>query len=133
MRLAALIALVAMGGCLADETLTGYGAADRIWVLDSIDGVAFAARAELLFPEEGKITGRGPCNQFFGDQRAPYPWFDVGPLGSTRMACPQLSAETAFFRALESMTLSEVAGDTLILSTEDGREMVFRAAAQTDQ
>ena len=113
--------------------LTGYGAADQIWVLDSIDGVAFDARAELIFPEEGKISGRGPCNQFFGEQRAPYPWFDVGPLGATRMACPDLPAETMFFQALEAMTLSEVAGDILILSTDDGREMVFRAAAQTDQ
>jgi len=128
MRLLALISLMALAGCWQDETLTGYGAADRLWVLESVDGSAFAARAELEFPEEGKITGKAPCNRFFADQTAPYPWFTLGPIGSTKMACPAMEAEARFLGALAEMTLSEVAGDTLILSNDAGREMVFRAA-----
>jgi heat shock protein HslJ len=56
---------------------------------------------------------------------APYPWFEAGDIAVTRRACPDLAAETAFFDALADMTLAEVAGDALILSTPDGREMVF--------
>jgi heat shock protein HslJ len=43
------------------------------------------------------------------------------------MACPEMVAETAFFEALDDMTLSEASGDTLILSNSDGRQMVFVA------
>jgi heat shock protein HslJ len=57
----------------------------------------------------------------------PYPWFEVGPILSTKMACPELTAEMQFFRALNAMTLSEVLDKTLILSTPEGREMLFTA------
>ena len=43
------------------------------------------------------------------------------------MACDSLSAETVFFTALGDMTLAEVVGDTLILSNDKGREMVFQS------
>jgi heat shock protein HslJ len=46
---------------------------------------------------------------------------------STKMACPDLKAEYKFFKALEAMTLAEVLNDVLILSTSEGREMVFKA------
>ena len=128
MRPLGVLSLMVLAGCWQDETLTGYGAADRLWVLETLDGATFDARAELQFPEKGKITGRAPCNNFFGEQTAPYPWFEAGPIGATRMTCPDMAAETAFLQALAAMTLAEVAADTLILSTEDGREMVFRAA-----
>jgi heat shock protein HslJ len=58
----------------------------------------------------------------------PYPWFDAGPIASTRLACPALDAEVAFFAALGQATLIEVGGDTLILSNPDGLKMVFTAA-----
>ena len=121
----ALCALVVVG-CRKDETLGAYGAADHIWVLQELDGVVFAERATLRIPEPGQITGDAPCNTYSGKMSAPYPWFETGPLAITRMACPDLAAETRFFAALETMTLSEVSGDTLILSNETGREMVFK-------
>lgn len=121
-------ALLAASACVGDETLRAYGAADRTWVLDSIDGQPFPARATVTFPEAGRIAGAAPCNRYSGAMTAPYPWFETGPLAATRMACPDLDAETAFFAALGAMTQSEVLGDTLILSTEDGREMLFKAA-----
>ena len=43
------------------------------------------------------------------------------------MACPELEAESAFFAALEDMSLVEIVGPTLILTNEAGREMVFEA------
>jgi len=48
-------------------------------------------------------------------------------IGATKMACPDLAAENLFFAALAEMTLSEVLGDTLLLSNDKGREMVFKA------
>lgn len=124
-----LLGVLALAGCKKDETLSGYGAAEATWELAELDGAPFQARATLTFPEEGKLAGQAPCNRYFADQMAPYPWFKSGPIGATRMACPEMDAEQVFFDSLGAMTLSEVSGDTLILSNDDGREMVFKVAA----
>ncbi|MEL6647462.1 MAG: META domain-containing protein [Pseudomonadota bacterium] len=121
-----LSALLGLFSC-SDETLTGYGAAETQWVLQEIDGAEFEARAVLEFPEEGAITGQAPCNTFSGQQTVPYPWFKAENLAVTRKACPDLSAENMFFEALQAMTLAEVGADTLFLSNDAGRKMVFVA------
>ena len=120
-------ALLALAACRTDETVRAYGGADRVWTLKELGGAPFPTTATLTFPKAGEIAGQGPCNRYFGAMKAPYPWFKAGPIGSTRMACPNLNAETAFLNALKAVTLSEVAGDTLILSNTDGLEMVFKA------
>ena len=121
-----LSALIALFSC-GDETLSGYGASETRWVLKEIDGETFEAKAILEFPEEGALRGEAPCNTFQGEQTVPYPWFKIEKMAVTRMACPDLQAETAFFEALQAMTLAEVGTDTLFLSNDDGRKMVFRA------
>lgn len=118
--------LASLTACRGDETVRAYGGADQIWTLKELNGASFPANATLTFPKEGEIAGQGPCNRYFGAMTAPYPWFDAGPIGSTRMACPNLESETTFLTALEAATLSEVAGNTLILSNTDGLEMVFK-------
>ncbi|WP_027235574.1 META domain-containing protein [Leisingera caerulea] len=125
LRSALIGSLLLASACTGDESLSAYGAAGKVWRLQSVDGAAFPASASLRFPEPGKIAGRGPCNSFSGIQTAPYPWFETGPLAVTRMACPGLAAEDAFLQALQEMTLAEVSGDVLILSNEAGREMLF--------
>ncbi|MBU2983005.1 META domain-containing protein [Lentibacter algarum] len=120
-------ALAVLPACRADETVGGYGAAERVWRLESIDGAAFSARATLTFPEPGKIAGQAPCNRYFGPMTVPYPWFDAGQVASTRMACPDLTSESKFLKALSEMSLSEVSGDVLLLSNDAGRTMVFKA------
>ncbi|MGB7244918.1 MAG: META domain-containing protein [Sulfitobacter sp.] len=113
-----------------DETVRAYGAADKTWVLESIDEAAFEAAATLTFPEPGRIAGKAPCNAFSADMTVPYPWFETGPIMATRMACPDLPAETEFLTALSDMTLSEVLGDTLVLSNDANRSMVFRVRSR---
>ena len=125
---AAVLFGLAVTACQGDETVGGYGAADIVWTLRELDGALFEQTANLTFPEAGRIAGKAPCNSYSGTMTAPYPWFEAGPLASTRMACPDLEAENRFFAALGEMTVSEVSGKTLILSNEDGREMVFTAS-----
>ena len=50
----------------------------------------------------------------------------IEDVAATKRACPDLAAENAYFTALQSMTLSEVLGNVLILSNDAGDEMVFR-------
>ena len=56
----------------------------------------------------------------------PYPWIKIENIAATKRACPDLAAESAYFTSLQAMTLSEVLGDVLILSNDEGDEMVFR-------
>ncbi len=114
-------------GC-KDETISGYADTDASWELIELDGTLFPAKATISFPEKGRISGQAPCNSYFGTQSAPYPWFETGPIAATKRACPDLPAEGAFFNALEQMSIAEVSGNTLILSNEDGRQMIFKAA-----
>lgn len=122
----ALAALSVLGYC-KDETVTGHGGADETWRLQSLDGVAFKARATLRFPREGELAGTAPCNSYSGQQTAPYPWFSAQSVTATERACADLEAEARYLRALAEMTLVEVVGDILILSNAAGREMVFHA------
>ncbi|MEO9862468.1 MAG: META domain-containing protein [Yoonia sp.] len=123
-RLFALALLLT--ACGPDETISGYAAEGAIYRLDSIDDTDFAATATITFGADGTVGGNGPCNTYSTTQTAPYPWFALDPIASTRRACPDLDAETTFFTALAEMTLSEVGGDVLILSNDAGREMVFQ-------
>jgi heat shock protein HslJ len=115
-------------GCAGDETISGYADPETTYVLNELDGASFAARATITFPEQGRAAGEAPCNSWSAEQSAPYPWFSLGPIAATRRACPELTAEGAYLSALAAMTLAEVQGGILILSNEDGRELVFEAA-----
>lgn len=125
--------LAAFGLCLVltacvDETISGYTEADRVWQLVELNGTPFREQATLRFPSKGVVDGTGPCNSFFARQSVPLPWISIDGVASTKRACPVLSAEAAYFAALQDMTLAEVAGTTLLLSNDEtGADMVFRA------
>jgi len=122
----AAISLFALTAC-ADETISGYVDADATFRLVEIDGAPFAATADISFPEPGIARGTAPCNSWSAAQTAPYPWIEIGPIAATKRACPELNAEQRFFSALADMAIAEISGDVLILTGEDGGEMVFRA------
>lgn len=119
-----LLALSLGSGCIGDETLTQYGA-EGSWQLTQINDRPFEAVATITFEPGGQLHGDGPCNAYSGQQTAPYPWFELSPLRATRRACADLTAEHAYFSALQSMSLSEVSGDVLILSNDQGDRLLF--------
>ena len=114
--------------CKSDETVVAYGAASQKWTLVEINDLPAPSPATLTFPETGWIAGQAACNSYRATMDVPYPWFETGPILATKSICPEIAAETAFLAALAEMTLSEVLGDTLILSTTDGRKLVFTTA-----
>jgi heat shock protein HslJ len=125
LRFIALIILLV--SCGSDETISGYADRKMIYALASIDNAPFTARATIAFAKEGAVNGTRPCNTFQAAQSVPYPWFALGPIASTRRACPDLGQETAYFAALADMRFAEVAETVLILSNKAGGEMVFQA------
>lgn len=119
-----------LSGCLfeePDETLFAYGAGARQWTLKRVNEAPFEALATLKFVPEGVVTGQAPCNAFSATQTAPYPWFAIKDVQVTRMACENAADEVMFFETLNSMTVSEVLGDVMILSNDAGQDMFFTA------
>ncbi|WP_371170338.1 META domain-containing protein [Aliiroseovarius sp. 2305UL8-7] len=124
--IAASLAALTLVGC-KDETISGFADRTIVWTLQELDRKPFEGSATISFPEPGLIKGQAPCNLYSGEQKAPYPWFEVGPITSTEIACDALDAENAYFTALLEMRQVETTGDTLIMSNEAGRQMVFLA------
>lgn len=126
MRLVLALTLLALPAC-TDETISGYADPDATYRLTEVGGAAFPAAATISFPEEGTVRGNAPCNAYTAIQTVPYPWFALGPIAVTRRACPELDAETRFLATLQTMAFAEVQGPVLILSADDGTEMIFDA------
>ena len=122
-RLALFLPFLTLG--CGDETISGYADRTAVYNLIELGGAPFTATATIAFPEPGRAAGEGPCNTWFASQSAPYPWIEFGPIGATRRACPELEAEARFFEALSQVSLAEVLGPVLILTTEAGEELVF--------
>ncbi len=121
------ILFLLLAACQGDQSVAAFGAGDTLWKLQEIDRKPFDAHATLRFEGRGRIAGQAPCNRYRGRMNAPYPWFEATGITTTKTACPALAREAAFLGSLGRMTLAEVAGGTLILSDDKGRQMVFTA------
>jgi heat shock protein HslJ len=76
------------------------------WLLEDLagSGVMDGIQATLTFPEPGKIAGNGSCNRFFGPAEISGDTIKLGPLASTRMACPDpvMNQEMKYLAALQA-------------------------------
>lgn len=74
----------------------------------------------LQFEVDGSIKGHGGCNGFFGSLQQTESGVGVGPLGATRMACPEsiMSREMTFLDAVQKTANFETAGDSMSLLDE---------------
>ena len=76
------------------------------WLLHEMDGHAVldGMEATLSFSEAGKVSGSGSCNRFFGPVKVTGDHISIGPLGSTRMACPPevMDQESSYLAALQT-------------------------------
>jgi len=119
---------ILLSSCQKDETISGYVDPDVEYFLTEISGDPFVAIATIKFPKQGSITGQAPCNSYAASQSAPLPWFNIGPIRSTRSACSDMAQEGEFFDSLSRMTLIETLGYLVILRNDAGEEMVFSAS-----
>ena len=79
--------------------------------------------------EGTSISDQGPCNRYFGSitHSGSVPNnITLGPVASTRMACPNLSAEYDYFQDLQRVSGVEVMHDGVILTTIDQAKMIFK-------
>lgn len=81
-------------------------------------------KMEVAFQPDGRITGNGGCNHFFGGYALFGNHIKIGPLASTRKGCPGLiRVETAFFATLQAASSFEQTDTTLILFDAAGHTL----------
>ncbi len=88
----------------------------------------------MTFGPENAVSGSGGCNNY----RTSYTTtgsgnLEFGPAAATLRACPEPegSREGRFFIALDAVTTYRLDGGRLILSADDGTELIFTAKAAT--
>ena len=100
------VAAVLWGTSWRLEDLAGAGAIDE-------------AQATLEFPENGRVSGNGSCNQFDGTVTITDDAIAFGPLATTKMACDEsvMNQESRFLAALNEAQRFEFAGSSLYIYT----------------
>jgi heat shock protein HslJ len=97
------------------------------WYLMAVDGAPVSPMANdrqphmRLDPAQKQATGFAGCNQFFGSYELDGSSLTFGPMGATRMACPDLETglETSVFEALENTREWKMADGVLLLLDGD--------------
>lgn len=118
-----------------DETVSRYAGTEAGFALETLDGQPPPGPLWIAFPREGAVEGIAPCSHFTATQPVPYPWIAFEDLSLTEpIACDAAAkaAQDRLLAALAAMTLVETLGDVLILTSEDGREMLFRGTGPAD-
>ena len=120
------IALVTLQGRqMAQQSILGSGAGltGISWrpIMVGNEAIPEDSGIFVSFEVDGSIKGRGGCNNFFGSLKQTESGIEVGPLGATRMACPQpiMSRETAFLEALQKTKGFQVNNDSMRLLDDE--------------
>ena len=116
-------AALSLTACVS-PALSGDEIAGVDWHLVGLEGQEVDWTASLRLDGD-KISGKAPCNRWFGTNAAALPTIAIEGIGATKMACPDLAAESAYFEALQAMQRAELDQDHLFLIGPEGRIMEF--------
>jgi heat shock protein HslJ len=114
--------LLVYGTTSGAESILGPWNVASFYTGNAVASVAEGATLTAEFTADG-VSGNGGCNQFNGPYTIDGQNITIGPLASTRMACPDeelQQQETDFFAALELATTFQVTGDRLDLFRDGG-------------
>ncbi|SEB45919.1 META domain-containing protein [Rhodobacter sp. 24-YEA-8] len=110
----------AAGAARSAETISGGE-----WLVIAQDGVRVSYEASFAIDADGQISGKAPCNRYFGPNQAELPALALTAIASTRMACDRMADEHAYLTALGAMTGAEIRGETLVLTGPDDSSLEF--------
>lgn len=101
----------------------GAGLTDVSWRPVTVRGEPVPENSGMYirFEVDGSLKGHGGCNGFFGSLQQSDAGIEVGPLGATRMACPEatMDREVAFMDAVQNTTGFESGRDSMSLLGEE--------------
>lgn len=106
-----------------------------VWSLLELDGKPIVVGAEANAPSlefngaKKSAYGFGGCNRFFGSyELGKHKALSFGPLGSTRMLCPNGdNQEQAYLTVLQKVTRYDIHGSKLLLYADDSVVARFQA------
>jgi len=89
----------------------------------------------MQFEVTGQFNGHGGCNRFFGSYDLIDGALAIGPIGATRMACPEpsMSMEISYFEALAGTKSAHRIGNQLAVKNDAGENLVRFVATERDQ
>lgn len=136
----AIIGAAALAGCMPDNPATPSGPAYEGDVgqpkvgfgqfhLIEMDGRPAPKGVTLTLSPDGQVNGQGPCNRYMAKDSGTRPAIQIGPVGTTRMACSSpavAKAEARYLDLLQSAQTADVKGGMLELRGPKGR-LVYRA------
>ncbi|NPD17337.1 META domain-containing protein [Xinfangfangia sp. D13-10-4-6] len=117
--------ILAAGVAMAASETTAETIDSGEWQLIAQDGVRVSYQASFAIDAEGMITGKAPCNRYFGPNGATLPALLLNSIASTRMYCDRMADESSYLSSLALMTASEIRGETLVLTGPDDRSLEF--------
>lgn len=98
------------------------------WIAESIESAPSAegVQSTLRFASVAQVDGDTGCNRFTGPLKAENDTLHIGPLATTRRACPpaQMDQERRYLVALARGVALQRDGDALILLDENKRALV---------
>jgi heat shock protein HslJ len=123
--MAAMLAAALAGCSTADSGPVGpHGR----WLVTGIAGQPAVAPAQTTFElaEDGTVSGKGACNNYFGAAEVAGEAITFGPFGATSMACETeiMDQEGAFFAAMAGVAAWRIEGEQLVLLDQAGAEAV---------
>src|SRR5262245_8027867 len=126
-----LAALMAGGAAQAADEPAAPALAGTTWRAETIMGgpVIDSAASAITFAADGRVSGRGGCNRYFGTSTIAGEQLSFSAMGATQMACAPalMDQEARFFAALGSAErwIIGVDGLLLIYSAGAGRPSPF--------
>jgi heat shock protein HslJ len=84
-----------------------------------------AAEINLVF-NEGKLSGKAPCNSFFAEYTTKAATISLGDLGVTKRFCDAMDQENAFLSLLSKAQDYSIKGDKLEIFSTNGQLTFFR-------
>lgn len=104
----------------SDATLAGT------WVLKNIDGATAVSRFGESVPSlefnftDNKLSGNGGCNNYNASFTLAQGKLIVGPVVSTKMACPSLEGEAAFVQAIADTSVVTLPNENVLQFAKNG-------------
>lgn len=130
-NLAGFAATVLLGGCVATAPAPPAPAASihGSWVIEQAraEPILDKRRARLVLGRDGRLSGHNSCNAMNGSFTLEGDRIRIGPVATTRMACPELQREQEdrILTALELAVTARVRPDGLLeIRDADGRGLL---------
>ena len=112
--------LMGLSSCASTKNAATLSSISGEWNIIEVNGTAVVPAPGQEFPyigfdtKTGKVFGNSGCNRMMGtfeaDSLTPGA-LSFGPIGSTRMACPDMSGERELLQALDKVVRFDAVGE----------------------